>query len=143
VARKPADEVQLKLRFDERLRRRLAKEAERNQRSMNAEIIHRLEQSFQQEDVIEKTFNEHVVAETMVNLFSPPDPDWPFSPEFARVLRRGGHPFPGKAAVAISKLSREAGITPDEYFKGKLKELGVDPDKPYVDPDKPEGKKKS
>jgi hypothetical protein len=50
VARKPTDEVQLKLRFDERLRRRIAKEAERNDRSMNAEIIHRLEQSFQQED---------------------------------------------------------------------------------------------
>jgi len=50
MARKPADEVQLKLRFDERLRRRLAREAERKDRSMNAEIVLRLESSFRQED---------------------------------------------------------------------------------------------
>jgi hypothetical protein len=53
MARKPTDEVQLKLRFDERLRRRIEKEAERNNRSMNAEIIHRLEESFRQEDTQE------------------------------------------------------------------------------------------
>jgi hypothetical protein len=53
MAKKPTDEVQLKLRFDERLRRRIAKEAERNNRSMNAEIIHRLEESFRQEDTNE------------------------------------------------------------------------------------------
>jgi hypothetical protein len=50
MARKPTDEVQLKLRFDEKLRRRLAREAERNDRSMNAEIVLRLESSFRQED---------------------------------------------------------------------------------------------
>ena len=50
MARKPTDEVQLKLRFDEKLRRRLAREAERKDRSMNAEIVLRLESSFQQED---------------------------------------------------------------------------------------------
>jgi hypothetical protein len=50
MARRPSDEVQLKLRFDEKLRRRLAREAERKDRSMNAEIVLRLESSFRQED---------------------------------------------------------------------------------------------
>jgi hypothetical protein len=45
VARKPTDIVQLKLRFPESLRRQLEREAARNHRSMNTEIIHRLEES--------------------------------------------------------------------------------------------------
>ena len=47
MARNPTDEIQLKLRFAEALRRRLERAAADNNRSMNAEIIHRLEQSFQ------------------------------------------------------------------------------------------------
>jgi hypothetical protein len=49
MARKPADQVQLKLRFNEALRSRLEKQADRNNHSMNAEIIRRLEQSFQEQ----------------------------------------------------------------------------------------------
>lgn len=45
--RKSTDTVQLKLRFDEKLRRRLAGEADKADRSLNGEIIHRLERSFQ------------------------------------------------------------------------------------------------
>jgi Arc-like DNA binding domain len=45
MARKPTAEVQLKLRFSESLRRRREREAARNGRSMNSEIISRLEQS--------------------------------------------------------------------------------------------------
>jgi hypothetical protein len=45
MTRKPTDEVQLKLRFSEALRRRLERVAARNNRSMNTEIIHRLEES--------------------------------------------------------------------------------------------------
>ena len=52
MPRKPTDEVQLKLRFKERLRQRLSRAAAQSDRSMNAEIIHRLELSFSQEDVI-------------------------------------------------------------------------------------------
>jgi hypothetical protein len=61
MARKPTDEVQLKLRFDEKLRRRLAREAERNDRSMNAEILLRLESSFRQEDT-EQLFERALAA---------------------------------------------------------------------------------
>jgi hypothetical protein len=51
MARKPTDTVQLKLRFSEALRRRLEREAARNNRSMNTEIIHRLEESFRQHEI--------------------------------------------------------------------------------------------
>jgi hypothetical protein len=45
MARKPTDTVKLQLRFHEVLRRRLAQEAKKHDRSLNAEIVHRLEQS--------------------------------------------------------------------------------------------------
>jgi hypothetical protein len=51
MVRKPTDTVQLKLRFSEALRRRLEREAARNNRSMNTEIIHRLEESFRQHEI--------------------------------------------------------------------------------------------
>jgi Arc-like DNA binding domain len=47
-ARHPDDEIHLKLRLSERLRRRLENAASKNSRSMNSEIIHRLEGSFQE-----------------------------------------------------------------------------------------------
>ena len=43
--RKLTDEVQLKLRFSEAMRLRLAREAKRRKRSLNAEIVERLDQS--------------------------------------------------------------------------------------------------
>ena len=50
MARKPTDMVQLKLRFPEAVRRRLEREAKRNNRSMNTEIIHRLRRTFAIDD---------------------------------------------------------------------------------------------
>jgi len=47
--------VQLKLRFSEALRRRLEREAARQDRSLNSEIISRVEQSFQKRDESELT----------------------------------------------------------------------------------------
>jgi Arc-like DNA binding domain len=49
--RKPADTVHLRLRFPEKLRRRVEAAAGKNQQSMNAEIVERLDCSFSQEDV--------------------------------------------------------------------------------------------
>jgi hypothetical protein len=51
MPRKPTDEVQLKLRFKEKLRQRLSRAAAQSGRSMNAEIIHRLEVSFTEADL--------------------------------------------------------------------------------------------
>jgi hypothetical protein len=62
MARKPTDQVQLKLRFEERLRYFLEHEAARNNRSLNAEIIDRLEQSKSRLGLIE---------EVMVLLYGP------------------------------------------------------------------------
>jgi hypothetical protein len=79
MARKPTDEVQLKLRFEERLRRRLERAAESNNRSMNAEIIHRLEESFQRVDTA-KLIQETATA-TAVRVhemhFGPGEPSTP------------------------------------------------------------------
>jgi len=58
MARKPTDEVQLKLRFSEALRRRLERVAARNNRSMNTEIIHRLEESLARDPTIENLSRE-------------------------------------------------------------------------------------
>src|SRR5262245_44856291 len=69
--RKPADTVHLRLRFPEKLRRRIEAAAEKNQQSMNAEITERLERSFGQEDIaatIEETAN--AVANRIANLQS-------------------------------------------------------------------------
>jgi thioredoxin-like negative regulator of GroEL len=52
MSRKPADPVKLNLRFTEALRARLEKHAARNNRSMNEEIIRRLEESFRNEDLM-------------------------------------------------------------------------------------------
>jgi len=46
MARKPTDLRPLMVRIPESLRRKLEKEAARQDRSMNAEIIYRLDQSF-------------------------------------------------------------------------------------------------
>jgi plasmid stability protein len=50
MVRKPTELRPVMTRLPERLRARLEREAARNDRSMNAEIIHRLEQSFRKED---------------------------------------------------------------------------------------------
>jgi hypothetical protein len=52
MAKKPADPVKLNLRFTEGLRARLEKQALKNNHSLNAEIVRRLEQSFEQADRI-------------------------------------------------------------------------------------------
>jgi Arc-like DNA binding domain len=50
VARKPTDTAHLNLRYPEALRRRLERAAKNSRRSMNTEIVERLEQSFRRED---------------------------------------------------------------------------------------------
>jgi hypothetical protein len=54
MARKPTDTVQLKLRFSEALRRRLERAAKANNRSLNSEIVGRLEDSFSSDPAVDK-----------------------------------------------------------------------------------------
>jgi len=49
MARKVTDEVSVSVRFPEGLRRQLAQAAADNDRSLNAEIVHRLKRSFDPE----------------------------------------------------------------------------------------------
>ena len=63
MARKLTDTVKLQVRLSERLRRRVERAAAALECSMNAEIIKRLEQSFEQVDKIEEIFGgDHNVA---------------------------------------------------------------------------------
>jgi hypothetical protein len=58
-ARHPDDEIHLKLRLSERLRRRLENAASKNSRSMNSEILDRLERSFEPlSDVMHQVIKE-------------------------------------------------------------------------------------
>ena len=50
MARKPTDTAHLNLRYPEALRRRLERAAKNSSRSLNSEIVERLEQSFRRED---------------------------------------------------------------------------------------------
>jgi hypothetical protein len=47
VARKPSDIVNLRLRLPEALRKRLSQDAEKNERSLNSEILYRLGQTYE------------------------------------------------------------------------------------------------
>jgi hypothetical protein len=62
MARKPTDDVQLKLRFKEALRRQLERAAADNNRSINAEIISRLESTFEAGDRLAETTAQYVVT---------------------------------------------------------------------------------
>jgi Arc-like DNA binding domain len=54
MARKPTDTAHLNLRYPEALRRRLERAGKSNGRSLNSEIVHRLEQSFRLDDFQEQ-----------------------------------------------------------------------------------------
>jgi hypothetical protein len=62
MARKPTETVHLKLRFDEKLRRKIEAAATKNDQSMNAEIIQRLEESFRMESIKEVVYTSAVRA---------------------------------------------------------------------------------
>ena len=51
MTRKPTDTAHLNLRYPEALRRRLERAGKSNDRSLNSEIVHRLEQSFWLQEV--------------------------------------------------------------------------------------------
>jgi hypothetical protein len=50
MARKPTDTIKLNLRFPEALRRQLEREAKKEGRSLNTEIVERLYRSLRQDD---------------------------------------------------------------------------------------------
>jgi hypothetical protein len=66
MARKPGDTVQLKLRFSEAIRGRLARAAKQHDQSLNSEIVARLYDSFRVE---RQMFDQ--LAETLVRSLEP------------------------------------------------------------------------
>lgn len=58
MARKSSDTIKLNLRFTEALRRKLERVAERNDQSINSEIVARLEASFHAEEIRETIRSE-------------------------------------------------------------------------------------
>src|SRR5262245_28750058 len=63
MVRKSQELSTVMTRIPEGLRRRLEREAEQNRRSMNAEIVHRLEESFrreEEEEIIKRAAQEAV-----------------------------------------------------------------------------------
>jgi hypothetical protein len=83
VARKPTDTAHLNLRYPEALRRRLERAAKNSRRSMNTEIVERLEQSFRREDFekLQDTVNWGMltvmgVAADVARHFPPGWPGW-------------------------------------------------------------------
>jgi Arc-like DNA binding domain len=65
VARKPTDTAHLNLRYPEGLRRRLERAGKSKGRSLNSEIVHRLEQSFRREDFQER---QDAITEAMMEI---------------------------------------------------------------------------
>jgi hypothetical protein len=65
MARKPTDTAHLNLRYPEALRRRLERAGKSNGRSLNSEIVHRLEQSFRREDFQER---QDAITEGMLKI---------------------------------------------------------------------------
>jgi hypothetical protein len=100
-------------RIPEGLRSKLAREGKKNGRSMNAEIVYRLEQSFEQGDIIEAVREEISSG---------------FTAGFAAGLRDAPQP------ATFKDDARRAGFKVDAQmvaaFKRALKELGIDPNKP-------------
>ena len=66
MARKPRETVQVNLRMTEALRRRLTQAAEKRGVSLNAEMLKRLEESFEQ-NLNEVTRRLEMVAENLVS----------------------------------------------------------------------------
>jgi Arc-like DNA binding domain len=79
LARKLTDTVQLKLRFEEGLRRRLEREAASHNCSMNAEIVSRLQASFEQ-PMLTKLMENAVMGALIKYHAKPQDPQAPPAP---------------------------------------------------------------
>jgi hypothetical protein len=128
----------LNMRTTRELRDRIEAAAHASGRSLVQEVEYRLEQSFQEEElmvvlddtVIDDYTNDSyggmmVIGETAL-----------FTREYVRKRREGGHPLlPTHVVRALYRAAKRAKVTPEQYWKRKLKECGVlDPDAPYEPP---------
>jgi hypothetical protein len=126
-APKTADAVKLVLRLPKGLHRQLVQRAKQNNVSLNTEILNELEAYGDDDIAVARHLGEaYLVPLSEIGLWSP---------EYARIRQEGGHPpLPPEIARALYHAAKKAKVTPEEYWKRKLRELGVDPDAPYEGP---------
>jgi predicted HicB family RNase H-like nuclease len=127
LAPKTADAVKLVLRLSKNLHRQLVQRARRNGVSLNTEILNELEAYGDDDIAVARHLGEVYLV--------PPSEIGLWSPEYARIRQEGGHPpLPPEIARALYHAAKKARVTPEEYWKHKLRENGIDPDAPYEGP---------
>jgi hypothetical protein len=134
---KTADAAKVLLRLPKGLHKWLTQQARRGNRSLNAQIVNVLEAYRERLRALAAAETETEKTEASIE----PDYETPltevglFTPEFARARWKGGHPpLSFGAALDLYQKSKEAGVTPEEYFRRELEKLGVDPDASYEPP---------
>lgn len=68
VKRRPSEIIQVNLRMREDLRQRLSRQAEKESRSFNAELVHRLEQSFERDTAADLLAEAHKLLKEISDL---------------------------------------------------------------------------
>jgi HicB-like protein involved in pilus formation len=124
---KTADAIKLVLRLSKGLHRQLVQRAKRNNVSLNTEIINELEAQGRDDSVIARAIEDaYMLPLSEIGLWSP---------EYARIRQEGGHPpLPPEIVSALRHEAKKAKVTPEELWKAKLRENGIDPDAPYMAP---------
>jgi hypothetical protein len=148
AADKTADAIKLNLRLPKSLHRRLQQRARRNNVSLNTEIVNELDGY--KEPTTEESLNrglmiaeaakaalgDHTIDREIDDKYMVPLTEiglW--SPEYARIRHKGGHPpLPYETILALQSAAKRAKVTAEEYWKRKLRERGIDPDAPYQAP---------
>jgi hypothetical protein len=127
------------MRTTRELRDRIEAAAHASGRSLVQEVEYRLEQSFQREDIAEAAravLDERAIARAIEDSYKLPLTElglW--SSEYARIRHQGGHPpLPYDVVLALWNEAKKAEVTPEELWKRKLRENGIDPDAPYEGP---------
>jgi HicB family len=126
-APKTVDAVKLVLRLSKGLHRQLVRRAKRNNVSLNTEIINELEAHRRDDSTLDRAIEDTYMAPIAeLGLWSP---------EYARKRHEGGHPpLPPEIVRALWHEAKKAKVTPEEYWKRKLRQNGIDPDAPYTAP---------
>jgi hypothetical protein len=124
---KTADAIKLVLRLSKGLHRQLVQRAKRNNVSLNTEIINELEVHGRDDSVIARAIEDtYLVPLSEIGLWSP---------EYARIRHQGGHPpMPPEIVRALWHEAKKAKVTPEKFWKDRLRENGIDPDAPYMAP---------
>jgi hypothetical protein len=129
--------IPLNMRTTKELRDRVEAAARASGRSLVQEVEYRVERSFEWEETA-AALDGHAVISEIVHTYRPLGdlglpPLW--SPEYERIRHEGGHPaLPPDIERALRAAARRAKVTPEEYWKARLRELGHDPDAPYQAP---------